>query len=98
TPSSPVEGGHARLDDPNDLLDSRSDPAAWEFGTNGSEAGSDLNWLALVTTRVQRLVVASGRHRWWVLSALLAGLLALNFTFTVFIVALPRGAHEFHTT
>jgi MFS family permease len=97
SPSSPVEG-RARLDDPNDLLDARSDPAAWEFGTDGSEAGSDLNWFALLTTRVQRRAVASGRHRWWVLSALLAGLLALNFTFTVFIVALPRVAHEFNTS
>jgi MFS family permease len=94
---SPVEG-HARLDDPADLLDARSDPAAWEFGASGSEAGSDLNWLALLTTRVQRRAAASGRHRWWVLSALLAGLLALNFTFTVFIVALPRVAHELHTS
>ncbi|HEV3213835.1 MAG TPA: MFS transporter [Acidimicrobiales bacterium] len=97
TPPSPAEG-HARLDDPADLLDARSDPAAWEFGANGSEVGSDLNWLALVTTRVQRRAVTSGRHRWWVLSALLAGLLALNFTFTVFIVALPRVAGEFHTS
>jgi EmrB/QacA subfamily drug resistance transporter len=97
TPPSPGEG-HARLDDPADLLDARSDPAAWEFGASGSEAGSDLNWLALLTTRVQRRAAASGRHRWWVLSALLSGLLALNFTFTVFIVALPRVAHEFNTS
>ena len=97
TPPSPVEG-RARLDDPYDLLDARTDPAAWEFGTDGSEAGSDLNWFALLTTRVQQRAVASGRHRWWVLSALLAGLLALNFTFTVFIVALPRVAHEFDTS
>jgi EmrB/QacA subfamily drug resistance transporter len=97
TPPSPVEG-RARLDDPYDLLDARTDPAAWEFGTDGSEAGSDLNWFALLTTRVQQRAVASGRHRWWVLSALLAGLLALNFTFTVFIVALPRVAHEFNTS
>jgi len=97
TPPSPSEG-HARLDDPADLLDARTDPAAWEFGANGSEAGSDLNWLALVTTRVQERAAASGRHRWWVLSALLAGLLALNFTFTVFIVALPKVAAEFHTS
>ena len=29
---------------------------------------------------------------------LLAGLFALNFTFTVFIVALPTGAGQFHTS
>ena len=97
TAPNPVEG-HARLDDPDELLDASADPAAWEFGTSGSEAASDLNWFALVTTRVQERAVASGRYRWWVLSALLAGLLALNFTFTVFIVALPRVAHEFGTS
>jgi MFS family permease len=30
--------------------------------------------------------------------SLLAGLFALNFTFTVFIVALPKVAGEFHTS
>jgi MFS family permease len=97
TPATPVEG-HARLDDPDELLDPRADPAAFEFGTSGSEAASDLNWLRLLTTRVQRRALASDRHRWWVLSALLAGLLALNFTFTVFIVALPTVAKEFGTS
>ncbi len=89
---------HARLDDPDELLDARTDPGASAFGTSGTEAGSDLNWFALLTSRVQRRAVVSGRHRWWVLGALLAGLLALNFTFTVFIVALPRVAHEFSTS
>lgn len=90
--------GHARLDDPDDLLDSRLDPAASVFGTSGSEAASELNWLAMLRTHAQRRAEASGRHRWWVLCALLAGLLALNFTFTVFIVALPRVGHEFSTS
>lgn len=88
-------GGRARLDDPDELLDSRADPAASAFGTSGSEASSELNWLALLRTRVQRRALESGNHRWWVLGALLSGLFALNFTFTVFIVALPRVAHEF---
>jgi len=34
----------------------------------------------------------------WVLCSLLAGLFALNFTFTVFIVALPTVATQFHTS
>jgi MFS family permease len=89
---------HAHLDDPDELLDTRADPAASAFGTTGAEAASDLNWLALLRTRVQQRAVASGRHRWWVLGALLAGLFALNFTFTVFIVALPKVAHEFGTS
>ncbi|HLK46331.1 MAG TPA: MFS transporter, partial [Acidimicrobiales bacterium] len=89
---------HARLDDPDELLDPHADLAASAFGATGAEAGSDLNWFALLTTRVQRRAVASGRHRWWVLSALLAGLLSLNFTFTVFIVALPKVAGQLHSS
>jgi MFS family permease len=97
---SPFESGgtRTRLDDPDELLDSRADPAAAAFGTSGSEAGSELNWIALLTSRVQLRALSSDRHRWWVLGSLLAGLLALNFTFTVFIVALPRVAHEFGTS
>jgi MFS family permease len=97
--SPPEPGGsRTRLDDPDELLDARSDPAATAFGTSGSEAGSELNWIALLTSRVQQRALSSDRHRWWVLGSLLAGLLALNFTFTVFIVALPRVAHEFGTS
>ena len=97
---SPPESGGSRTrhDDPDELLDSRTDPAAAAFGTSGSEAGSELNWIALLTSRVQLRALSSDRHRWWVLASLLAGLLALNFTFTVFIVALPRVAHEFGTS
>lgn len=90
--------GRTRLEDPDEQLDSAVDPGGSAFGASGSEASSELNWFALLTTRVQARAFASGRHRWWVLGALLAGLLALNFTFTVFIVALPRVAHEFSTS
>lgn len=91
-------GGPLRLDEPDELLDADVDPGASAFGANGSEAASDLNWLALVTTRVQERASVSERHRWWVLCTLLAGLLALNFTFTVFVVALPRIGREFSTS
>ena len=46
---------------------------------------------------MQGRALASPRYRWWVLVALLAGLFALNFTFTVFVVALPTVAREFDT-
>ena len=39
----------------------------------------------------------SPRYRWWALIALLAGLLSLNITFTVFVVALPTVKADFHT-
>ncbi|HEV3267422.1 MAG TPA: MFS transporter [Acidimicrobiales bacterium] len=94
------ERPQARLDreDPDGLLNARSDPASAAFGTLGSEAGSDLNWLLLLRQRVQDRAAASSRYPWWVLWSLLAGLFALNFTFTVFIVALPTVATQFHTS
>ena len=48
--------------------------------------------------RVQARAEGSSRYQWWVLWSLLAGLFALNFTFTVFIVALPTVATQFHTS
>ena len=94
------EGAPTHLDreDPDGLLNARSDPASAAFGTLGSEAGSDLNWFLLLRQRVQTKAESSSRYPWWVLWSLLAGLFALNFTFTVFIVALPTVATQFHTS
>lgn len=89
---------HLDREDPEGLLNARTDPAGAAFGTMGSEAGSDLNWILLLRQRVQARAEGSSRYQWWVLWSLLAGLFALNFTFTVFIVALPRVAGEFHTS
>jgi len=89
---------HADREDPRGLLDVDADPAGQAFATHGGEAGSDLNWIALLHQRVQTRAAGSSRYEWWVLWSLLAGLFALNFTFTVFIVALPRVAGEFHTS
>lgn len=89
---------HLDREDPDGLLNARSDPAGAAFGTLGSEAGSDLNWFLLLRQRVQERATASSRYQWWVLWSLLAGLFALNFTFTVFIVALPTVAAQFHTS
>ncbi|MGP8010238.1 MAG: MFS transporter, partial [Acidimicrobiales bacterium] len=89
---------HLDREDPDGLLNARSDPASAAFGTLGSEAGSDLNWFLLLRQRVQDRAASSSRYQWWVLWSLLAGLFALNFTFTVFIVALPTVAAQFHTS
>jgi MFS family permease len=89
---------HLDREDPDGLLNARSDPASAAFGTLGSEAGSDLNWFLLLRERVQDRAAQSSRYQWWVLWSLLAGLFALNFTFTVFIVALPTVAMQFHTS
>ena len=84
--------------DPDGLLSSFSDPGAEAMGAMGTEAGSDLNWFMMLRERVQGHAAKSSRYSWWVLWSLLAGLFALNFTFTVFIVALPKVASEFHTS
>jgi MFS family permease len=89
---------HAQRDDPDSLLDSRSDPAGAAFGTMGSEASSDLNWFSMLRHRVQRRALGSSKYEWWVLWSLLSGLLALNFTFTVFNVDLHNLSNEFHTS
>jgi MFS family permease len=89
---------HLNREDADGLLDAVTDPAGAAFGTMGTEAGSDLNWIQLLRHRVQQRAESSSRYRWWVLWSLLAGLFALNFTFTVFIVALPTVAGEFHTS
>lgn len=98
--AAPSESGGPELpliDDPSVVLDPASDPGAASLGTTGAEASVDLPWPAMLRTRVQGRALASPRYRWWVLVALLAGLFALNFTFTVFVVALPTVAAEFHT-
>ena len=92
------ESDRIRQNTPEVLLDSTGDPGAFEFDVMGAEASSDLNWFQLLRARTQARSSASNSYRWWVLAALLAGVLALNFTFTVFIVSLPKVADEFHTS
>lgn len=101
TPPPPVgrrrAEGISPIGDPSVALDPVADPGGAAFGTTGAEASVDLRWPAMLGHRVRSRAEASPRHRWWVLLALLAGLLALNFTFTVFVVALPTVKREFHT-
>ena len=89
--------GVDRREDPDSLLGS-DDLGGIEFGALGTEAGSDLNWFKLLTSRAQERASKSSAYQWWVLWSLLAGLFALNFTFTVFNVSLPTVKHEFHTS
>jgi MFS family permease len=79
------------------LLDPRSDPGGAAMGAIGAEASVDPSWPVLLHRRVVARAERSPRYRWWALSALLAGLLSLNITFTVFVVALPTVRGDFHT-
>ncbi len=64
----------------------------------GAEGGIVVPWPILFRHRVHRRVARSDRYQWWVLWTVLAGLLSVNITFTVFVVALPEVARQLHTT
>jgi MFS family permease len=64
----------------------------------GAEGGIVVPWPVLFRHRMHRRVAGSDRYQWWVLWTVLAGLLSVNITFTVFVVALPQVARELHTS
>ena len=78
------------------LLDPSHDPGGGAMGPLG-DGSVETNWFFLLQRRVSARAVQSPRYQWWALVALLAGLLALNITFTVFVVALPTVKADFHT-
>ncbi|HEX4174705.1 MAG TPA: MFS transporter [Acidimicrobiales bacterium] len=78
------------------LLDPVADPGGAAMGTLG-DGSVDTNWFILLRRRVTDRATRSPRYQWWALVALLAGLLSLNITFTVFVVALPTVKADFHT-
>jgi MFS family permease len=79
------------------LLDPKFDPGGGAMGTLGADGSVETNWFVLLHRRVTGRAVRSPRYQWWALVALLAGLLSLNITFTVFVVALPTVKADFHT-
>jgi MFS family permease len=79
------------------LLDPNFDPGGGAMGTMGADGSVETNWFVLLHRRVTDRAVRSPRYQWWSLVALLAGLLSLNITFTVFVVALPTVKADFHT-
>lgn len=64
----------------------------------GAEGAITVPWPILFRHRMHRRVAGSDRYQWWVLWTVLAGLLSVNITFTVFVVALPQVARQLHTT
>jgi MFS family permease len=84
------------VDQSDALLDPAADPGGGAMGTLG-DGSVETNWFALLHRRVTVRAVRSPRYQWWALVALLSGLLALNITFTVFVVALPTVKADFHT-
>jgi MFS family permease len=64
----------------------------------GAEGGIVVPWPLLFRHRLHRRLARSERYQWWVLWTVLAGLLSVNITFTVFVVALPQVAAQLHTS
>jgi MFS family permease len=85
-----------RAERPDALLDPVADPGGGAMGPLG-DGSVETNWFVLLHRRVSSRAVRSPRYQWWALIALLAGLLSLNITFTVFVVALPTVKAEFNT-
>ena len=65
---------------------------------SGGDGGITIPWPMLFRHRMHHRVARSDRYQWWVLWTVLAGLLSVNITFTVFVVALPQVARQLHTT
>ncbi len=96
---SPVRGsdrpGGDQAFDPDEV---RSAEALLSGTGAGAEGGIVVPWPVLFRHRVHRRLARSDRYQWWVLWTVLAGLLSVNITFTVFVVALPQVARELHTS
>jgi len=65
---------------------------------SGGDGGITVPWPLLFRHRMHHKVAGSDRYQWWVLWTVLAGLLSVNITFTVFVVALPQVAKELHSS
>ena len=88
-------GGSESTFDPTEVIEAE----ALLSGTGaGAEGGIVVPWPILFRHRIHRRLARSERYQWWVLWTVLAGLLSVNITFTVFVVALPQVAKELHTS
>ena len=65
---------------------------------SGGDGGITVPWPLLFRRRMHHKVAGSDRYQWWVLWTVLAGLLSVNITFTVFVVALPEVSRQLHTS
>ncbi len=96
---SRVEGPGRPADDRKFDAGEVIDAEAMLSGTGaGAEGGIVVPWPLLFRHRIHRRVARSERYQWWVLWTVLAGLLSVNITFTVFVVALPQVAQQLHTS
>jgi MFS family permease len=94
-----VPEGHSPGFDPAAEAAAEAEAEAMLSGTGaGAEAGIVVPWPLLFRRHLHRKVRGSDRYQWWVLWTVLAGLLSVNITFTVFVVALPQVARQLHSS
>lgn len=79
------------------MTDQHHDAEELSYGPGGDEVAL-VPWPVLFRRRIEKRVKSSDRYRWWVLWTVLAGLFAVNVTFTIFAVALPRLARDLGST
>ena len=90
-----ADRGVSRASTPDEVIEAE----AMLSGTGaGAEGGIVVPWPLLFRHRIHHRLARSERYQWWVLWTVLAGLLSVNITFTVFVVALPQVAAELHTS
>jgi MFS family permease len=90
--------GPSTGDEPFDADELREAESLLSRTGSGGDGGITVPWPVLFRHRIHRKVARSDRYQWWVLWTVLAGLLSVNITFTVFVVALPEVARQLHTT
>ncbi len=96
--SDPSSAPEARPDDELEPGEAAGAEALLSGAGAGAEGGIVVPWPVLFRHRMHHRVAASDRYQWWVLWTVLAGLLSVNITFTVFVVALPQVARQLHTS
>ncbi len=90
--------GPSTGEDPFDADELREAESLLSGTGSGGDGGITVPWPMLFRHRMHHKVAGSDRYQWWVLWTVLAGLLSVNITFTVFVVALPQVARQLHTT
>lgn len=70
----------------------------WHTGAAGFDEAISIPWPLVARRWLAARARRGDRYRWWVLWTVLSGLFAVNVTFTIFAVALPRIARELDTT
>jgi EmrB/QacA subfamily drug resistance transporter len=68
------------------------------LGTAGGEEVVVVPWPRMLRHRMSARVSSSDRYQWWVLWTVLGGLLAVQLTFTILAVALPRIGRDLHAS